>query len=567
MPPASASSVRTADAIRSRACVARRLAVLERLRLGHGAIGSAPVWAGGVRIARKRGRTTTRPVNASLTISVLTPLTKGLRPAPAASGAAAGAAVGYLSNVLEFATRLSARAGAGRERAELVSRGSEVCGCRALRRSALPVLWPAPLRWRACLARCGAAPQPRAQAQRRPRCCLLRPGSTAIRTIRRASAARRRPDSARPRASVELPTFGYQPALGAGTTGFDSTNARRKRSRDRPNRREPRAGQRGRPGSPAAGCCDAERRRRAAAPGLRPKPSPERCRQPAAPLAAAQLQSDAPAARRRATVDAAIATVATTPPRRRPLPEENAVRSARRPGRRLHACARRSSTPAATTPIPARNSTPPAPARGSTSSRRSCWSIRTGRGTSSPPTCAAATPATTPCTSLNRPNVDAKVNGRIDVTATDPHRSRRPLPARHRQSRQPEHPGRARPSADLHDARRHRRRRPALQPLRGHRSRAASTAPSINDSDLHRRHDRQQRRPQLQPLRPRAAHQLRAHAGRQAVRRGRRRHAASTISRSTPAASTATSHGCYAQGRHDLRASRASSPARSRSAI
>ena len=35
---------------------------------------------------------------------------------------------------------------------------------------------------------------------------------------------------------------------------------------------------------------------------------------------------------------------------------------------------------------------------------------------SSPPTCAAATRPTTPSEQLNRPNVDAKVNGRIDVT-------------------------------------------------------------------------------------------------------------------------------------------------------
>ena len=79
MPPASASSVRTADAIKARPCsLVRRLAA-RRLRhfgpWGFRADYRARRGPGGTRGTGRR-----RTVNAPLTISVLTPLTKAYRP-------------------------------------------------------------------------------------------------------------------------------------------------------------------------------------------------------------------------------------------------------------------------------------------------------------------------------------------------------------------------------------------------------------------------------------------------------------------------------------------------------
>ena len=73
----------------------------------------------------------------------------------------------------------------------------------------------------------------------------------------------------------------------------------------------------------------------------------------------------------------------------------------------------------------------------------------------SPATCAAATPATTNA-GQNRPSFDGKLNGRIDVTRDTRIDLEDRLPDRHRQSRQPQHPGRARGAADLHHLGRHR---------------------------------------------------------------------------------------------------------------
>ena len=76
-----------------------------------------------------------------------------------------------------------------------------------------------------------------------------------------------------------------------------------------------------------------------------------------------------------------------------------------------------------------------------------------------------------------------------------------------RQSRQPERAGRPRQISDLHHARRHRRRRPDLQPAAGF-SRRHRRPHRLHQLETHRRHVQHQRRPQLQPVWRRRPHQL-----------------------------------------------------------
>ena len=123
----------------------------------------------------------------------------------------------------------------------------------------------------------------------------------------------------------------------------------------------------------------------------------------------------------------------------------------------------------------------------------------------------------------DRPTVDAKVNGRIDVTS----QTRIDLEGRYLLFT--DNPGSPNIQADLV-------RLPIAMTygttagvgqrfnrfdvtLKGTFDRTV-----YNDFELRRRADRKQRRPQLQPDRHPAAHQLRGDAGHQAVRRGRRRH-------------------------------------------
>ncbi len=121
-----------------------------------------------------------------------------------------------------------------------------------------------------------------------------------------------------------LPSFSYRPAFGAGATGFDSTNARKRKS-----------AQPAKPGGPAdlsprpkdaTASPDATRRADAspkadAAPGADPPPSPKRLQPASAPLSPRTLirsRAGAPPA----APDGDIATIATIPPFRRPPPEE-----------------------------------------------------------------------------------------------------------------------------------------------------------------------------------------------------------------------------------------------------
>src|SRR5262245_22704550 len=126
----------------------------------------------------------------------------------------------------------------------------------------------------------------------------------------------------------ELPNFSYRPALGAGTTGFDSSSARKRKGK---------LGQKPKPAGttdPAA----AQPGGSAPKPGTAAKPdtasskvTPARTDPPA--FTPAQLQPAAGPLIGRARFqnrpgapplvpDAVVATIATTPPSRRPLPEE-----------------------------------------------------------------------------------------------------------------------------------------------------------------------------------------------------------------------------------------------------
>ena len=158
-----------------------------------------------------------------------------------------------------------------------------------------------------------------------------------------------------------------------------------------------------------------------------------------------------------------------------------------------------------------------------------------------------------------RPHRRARTTTRIDLEGR--------FLRRHRQSRQPEHPGRPRAgcrssprsaappaSASASTASRSplkggvdRTRLPGLAP-------SPTARPSSNDDRNYNQ------------LRAQLRAELRADAGRQAVRRGRRRHAACTTSRSTAPASSATPTAATSRPARPS-SSRACSPARSRSAI
>ena len=87
-------------------------------------------------------------------------------------------------------------------------------------------------------------------------------------------------------------------------------------------------------------------------------------------------------------------------------------------------------------------------------------------------------------TNIDRPDFTGHVDGRLDVT-DDTHLTRTGAAARrHRQSRQPEHPGRPRQISDLYDARRHLRRRPEFQSPGDLPPAPPSIAPSIRNSTL-----------------------------------------------------------------------------------
>jgi hypothetical protein len=119
----------------------------------------------------------------------------------------------------------------------------------------------------------------------------------------------------------QLPNFDYQPALGAGTTGFDSTNARRRPAKSiqgtTSRAAQPLgAGNSGsQPQDGAAAGADATRPTVAAAPTSKQL-------QPAAGLLAGRLRMQNRPGAPPAGADGVTATLATTVPSLRPLPEE-----------------------------------------------------------------------------------------------------------------------------------------------------------------------------------------------------------------------------------------------------
>jgi hypothetical protein len=104
----------------------------------------------------------------------------------------------------------------------------------------------------------------------------------------------------------QLPNFDYQPAQGAGTTGFDSTNVRKRSTK--PGQGKP--GQ-GKPGQAKAGAANA----------ATPPRTPRQLQPAGAPLAARLRLQNRPGAPP-PNADAVPATIATTVPSRRPFPED-----------------------------------------------------------------------------------------------------------------------------------------------------------------------------------------------------------------------------------------------------
>ena len=138
-------------------------------------------------------------------------------------------------------------------------------------------------------------------------------------------------------------------------------------------------------------------------------------------------------------------------------------------------------------------------------------------------------------TNVDRPDFTGHIDGRLDVTQRHPFDRGSALACRHRQSRQPEHPGRHGQISDLHHARRHLRHRPEFQPPGGFRRRHRRPH-RLPEFGAHRRQLDHQRRPQLQPVRRRRPRQLRSDAGAEAVRRGRGRQPRARSLRSTATA-------------------------------
>ena len=352
--------------------------------------------------------------------------------------------------------------------------------------------------------------------------------------------------ASRSRRSDRVPNYGYTPATGAGTTGFDSTNVPRKARRQGRHRTPSRnaAATRRQPAPATPDAAAAVRRRR-----LLPSAG-------IAARAAAIISRGAAGCRdrRRRPGDAPM------PPcwrcrrcaRRRPLPRT--IRS-RRPASR--------SAPSAA-----------ARARGHRRLRHQSGAHATaaghrGSGVVAPELLVNSNWARHELTAdaarqLHRlsarsrrstgPTFDAKVNGRIDVTSDTASISKAATLVGTDNPGSPNIQAGSRQAADLHRRRRHRRHRPALQPLRSHaqgqrrphrlsgldcsptaRPPATTTATSTSIGGA-------------------AARELRADARRQAVRRSRRRHAACTISRSTAPACSAIPTGVTAKRRHHLRA-------------
>ena len=147
-------------------------------------------------------------------------------------------------------------------------------------------------------------------------CCVR--CSTAIRRIRCASARARRFDTARRALRPAAELLDYQPALGAGTTGLDSTQREEAQGKSGSSIARSSSTQPAGAGSAAdpntAPPADAQLAIRRSSPK-------QRLQSAGAPLAA-RIYNPTRAGAPPATIDAAIATVATTPPSRRLFPEE-----------------------------------------------------------------------------------------------------------------------------------------------------------------------------------------------------------------------------------------------------
>jgi hypothetical protein len=109
-----------------------------------------------------------------------------------------------------------------------------------------------------------------------------------------------------------LPNFTYQPAIGAGTTGFDSANARRRKP-GQPSSRQPT--------NPRAGAKPLTTKNSPADAGQRAVSSPRQLQAAAAPLSGRLYNQVRPGAPPLAS-GLVAATVATTPPSRRQPPQE-----------------------------------------------------------------------------------------------------------------------------------------------------------------------------------------------------------------------------------------------------
>ena len=133
----------------------------------------------------------------------------------------------------------------------------------------------------------------------------------------RFRSARKGSDTA-PSRFGQLPNFDYQPAFGAGTTGFDSTNARKRRAKPGQTKSVQPTGAAG-PASQAAPATSA-----GAAPvgSSTSRPVPPKQLQPAGARISPRVYIPSRPGAPPASADVVIATVATTPPSRRLFPEE-----------------------------------------------------------------------------------------------------------------------------------------------------------------------------------------------------------------------------------------------------
>jgi hypothetical protein len=120
---------------------------------------------------------------------------------------------------------------------------------------------------------------------------------------------------------TQVPSYSYRPAAGAGTSGFDSTNAAKRKAKGK-------AGQPAKPATdPGAQPADAAPKSDATAtPGATtktdpPPPTPKQLQPASAPLAPRIRLQNRPGAPPLGP-DLVAATIATTPPSRRPPPED-----------------------------------------------------------------------------------------------------------------------------------------------------------------------------------------------------------------------------------------------------